>query len=89
MGSDSFDFDRFRKFVEPFEDRKDRVYVSRGTKCIGVGFNLERKDARAKIESLGLNYVKCFLGRRRSKMIKLTDYSKMIRGAPIIVHVEL
>ena len=53
------------QFIEPWEGRRNRVYVdSKGNRTIGVGFNLERPDARAKIEALGLNFDDVLSGRQ-------------------------
>jgi GH24 family phage-related lysozyme (muramidase) len=58
-----------RDYIERWEDRRSRVYKdSRGHPTIGVGFNLDRNDARNKVETLGLDYDKV-----RSGAIELTD----------------
>ncbi len=47
----------FKRRLTQFEGREDTVYDdSVGHPTIGVGFNLDRPDARQKIEALGLNY---------------------------------
>ena len=52
-------------FTEHWEARRQSVYVdSVGKKTIGVGFNLERGDARARIEALGLDYQAVLEGRQ-------------------------
>jgi len=39
------------------EDRRNRTYLdSEGIPTVGIGFNLKRADAPAKIAALGLNY---------------------------------
>lgn len=46
-----------RRFVEAHEGRRVDAYLdSRGIRTIGVGFNLQRPDASAKITALGLSY---------------------------------
>jgi GH24 family phage-related lysozyme (muramidase) len=46
-----------RRFVEAHEGRRVDAYLdSRGIQTIGVGFNLQRPDARPKITALGLSY---------------------------------
>lgn len=46
-----------RRFVEAHEGRRVDAYSdSRGIRTIGVGFNLQRPDARATISALGLSY---------------------------------
>ena len=45
------------------EGKKNHVYKdTEGHPTIGVGFNLDRSDARAKIEALGLDYAKVKAG---------------------------
>lgn len=45
------------------EGKRSKVYKdSEGVPTIGVGFNLKRSDAKAKIEALGLDYIKVFSG---------------------------
>ena len=44
-------------FIEPFEGRREVMYRDdRGNRTIGVGFNLERGDARRRIEAVGANF---------------------------------
>ena len=44
-------------FTEAFESRETHVYTdSEGIETIGVGFNLERDDAEARIVAVGANY---------------------------------
>jgi GH24 family phage-related lysozyme (muramidase) len=46
-----------RRFIEAHEGRRVDAYLdSRGIRTIGVGFNLQRPDAREKITALGLSY---------------------------------
>ncbi len=48
------------------EGRRPDTYLdSRGIPTIGVGFNLERADARATISALGLDYDEVLAGRQR------------------------
>ncbi len=52
-------------FIERWEGRKQRVYRdTKGNRTIGVGFNLERTDARAKIEAVGANFNDVLAGRQ-------------------------
>lgn len=50
--------ERINETIERHEGgRYDRVYEdSEGHPTIGIGFNLDREDAREKIEGLGLDY---------------------------------
>ena len=51
-------------FTEAFESRETNVYTdSEGIKTIGVGFNLERADAEARITAVGANYQNILNGR--------------------------
>lgn len=64
----------FTEFLEPLEGNSPRAYDDANTRTInmntkvigdptiGIGFNLTRKDARAKIEALGANYDKVLRG---------------------------
>ena len=45
------------EWTESWEGRRSRVYTdSKGHPTIGVGFNLDRSDARRQLEDLGLDY---------------------------------
>lgn len=53
------DKDEIKKLIEKHEGRESKVYKdTEGHPTIGVGFNLDRADARQKIEALGLDYDK-------------------------------
>jgi len=55
--------------VERNEARRHRAYFdSENNPTIGIGFNLRRKDARQKIEALGVNYDQAC-----NQQIELTD----------------
>jgi GH24 family phage-related lysozyme (muramidase) len=46
-----------KEWIESWEDRRPHVYTdTMGHPTIGVGFNLDRSDARRRIEDLGLDY---------------------------------
>ncbi|HVT61432.1 MAG TPA: glycoside hydrolase family protein [Thermoanaerobaculia bacterium] len=46
-----------KTLIEKHEGRKNTAYVdTAGHPTIGIGFNLDRSDARQKIEALGLNF---------------------------------
>lgn len=48
---------QLRNQLMQHENKKNRVYRdSKGIPTIGIGFNLQRSDAKKKIESLGLNF---------------------------------
>ena len=52
-----FDTESARRYITYNEGKKNHVYNdSLGIPTIGVGFNLKRGDAPAKIEALGLSY---------------------------------
>lgn len=52
-----FNRKRARKLITQFESRAERRYLdSMGHPTVGIGFNLDRSDAREKIEGLGLDY---------------------------------
>jgi lysozyme len=45
------------KFIEPHEGKRYKVYPDKmGIPTVGIGFNLNRGDARAKMQSIGANY---------------------------------
>jgi len=49
------DRDKLNKQLTQHEGKKSRVYIDpAGNPTIGVGFNLNRSDAKSKIEALGL-----------------------------------
>jgi WXG100 family type VII secretion target len=57
--------DDLMKYIEPWEGRRVGVYKDqKGNRTIGVGFNLERGDARAKIEAVGANFDDVLAGRQ-------------------------
>ena len=51
------DRDKLNKQLIQHEGKKNKVYIdTKGNPTIGVGFNLNRSDAKSKIEALGLNF---------------------------------
>jgi len=63
------DRDTLKRFIERHEGRRATAYAdSRNIPTIGVGFNLTRPDARAKLAGLGLDY-EAVCGKR----VALTD----------------
>jgi GH24 family phage-related lysozyme (muramidase) len=51
------DKDACKKYIELHEGRKEKAYVdTKKHPTIGIGFNLDRADAKQWVESLGLNY---------------------------------
>lgn len=63
------DKDQFKDLLERNEGRRDEVYTdTEGHPTVGVGFNLDRDDARSALESIGLDYDKV-----RDGSQKLTD----------------
>ena len=68
-GVGAFDKQKTKKMVAQHEGREPKVYLdTKKHPTIGVGFNLDRKDAREQIEAVGGNY-----DRVRSGKDKLTD----------------
>jgi GH24 family phage-related lysozyme (muramidase) len=60
------DRERFREQLSLHEGRRNLVYLdSEGIPTVGVGFNLNRADAREKIEALGLDYDKVRSGEQQ------------------------
>jgi GH24 family phage-related lysozyme (muramidase) len=58
-----------REWIERWEGRRSRVYTdTRGHPTIGVGFNLDRPDARGHIEDVGLDYDQV-----RAGLVELSD----------------
>lgn len=54
------------KFVEPFEGRHDKTYLdSKGIPTVGIGFNLQRPDARERMTAVGANYDRILAGQDR------------------------
>jgi GH24 family phage-related lysozyme (muramidase) len=59
------DLPKLRAQLIKHEDKKAKVYKdSEGVPTIGVGFNLQRADARKKIADLGLDYDKVLAGQQ-------------------------
>jgi GH24 family phage-related lysozyme (muramidase) len=57
--------DDIKELIEKHEGRRDHAYPdTAGHPTVGVGFNLDRPDAREKIEALGLNYDDVRAGRQ-------------------------
>lgn len=53
----NFDYNRVAEMIEKHEGKRDKVYSDTlNNPTIGIGFNLNRYDAREKIEALGLSY---------------------------------
>jgi GH24 family phage-related lysozyme (muramidase) len=64
-GKIALDKDTARDWIENWEGRRNHVYLdSHGHPTIGIGFNLDRADAREKIEDLGLDYDEVRAGNR-------------------------
>ena len=60
-----FDVERARTLITRYEGRYARVYRDpRGIPTIGIGFNLTRGDARARLQALGLDYQKVLDGQQ-------------------------
>lgn len=56
----------FEARIKRHEGRRDTAYnCSEGKRTIGYGFNLDRTDARQKIEDLGLNFSDVYSGRAK------------------------
>ena len=63
----------FAQFFEENEGRVKHVYPDpAGNSAIGVGFNLDRKDARQKITALGLDYDKILSGQQQMSDDQIT-----------------
>jgi lysozyme len=72
------DRDKLRKQIIRHEGLRNKVYKdSEGIPTIGVGFNLTRPDARAKIQGLGLNYDKVLAGQQE---LSETQALKLLEG---------
>ena len=57
------DIETIRRYITFNEGKRNEVYNdSLGIPTIGVGFNLQRRDAAPKIESFGLSYESVLLG---------------------------
>src|SRR5437764_14047965 len=57
--------DDIKELIERHEDRREHVYPdTAGHPTVGVRFNLNRSDAREKIEALGLYYDDVRAGRQ-------------------------
>jgi GH24 family phage-related lysozyme (muramidase) len=57
--------DRLRQQLATHEGREKKAYKdTMDIPTIGVGFNLNRKDAKAKIEALGLDYARVMEGKQ-------------------------
>ena len=53
------------QMIRRHEGTRERAYTdTRGNRTIGVGFNLERADARQTIQNFGLNYNEVYNGRQ-------------------------
>lgn len=69
LAFDEIDRAKLAKQLERHEGKRSKVYLdSEGIPTIGIGFNLKRSDAKAKIESLGLDYQQVLDGKQ-----ELTD----------------
>lgn len=66
--------------IEQHEGRRDRAYLdTEGHPTVGVGFNLDRPDARRRIEELGLNYDDV----RRGRVRLTNDQINRLRDADV------
>ncbi|NCO11862.1 hypothetical protein CO038_00910 [Candidatus Pacearchaeota archaeon CG_4_9_14_0_2_um_filter_39_13] len=56
-------YERLYEDLKRHESVRNTAYSDANGKSVGAGFNLERPDAREKIESFGLNYESVYNGR--------------------------
>jgi GH24 family phage-related lysozyme (muramidase) len=72
-GAAELDREKLRKQLMKHEGSKSKVYKdSEGIPTIGVGFNLDRPDDKAKIESFGVNYDKVKAGREELSQAQIS-----------------
>lgn len=72
----SFDYPRLVKDIKRHEDVREISYDDgEGVRTVGAGFNLEREDARQKIEKLGLDYNAVFRGTQK---LELSQIEKLL-----------
>lgn len=66
LAGESINVDRLTRQLEAHEGKSAVVYKdSRGIPTIGVGFNLQRTDARRRIEKLGLKFDDVLAGKAK------------------------
>lgn len=71
------DMEMMIPFIEKWEGRQRRAYIDAQEKhCIGVGFNLERLDAKEKIEALGLSFTEVLSG---GEVLKDAQIDELLR----------
>lgn len=81
----------YSEFIENWEGRRDAVYTdTAGNPTIGVGFNLNRSDARTAIEAIGANYDSVVNGTQRLNDTQIDRLlSDDVRGAVNYAHVTV
>jgi len=66
MSAGAFDKEKTKKMVAQHEGREPYAYLdTKKHPTVGVGFNLDRKDARERIEAIGGNYDRVRSGKDR------------------------
>lgn len=67
VGQPEIPVDKYMQFIEPHEGKRNYVYNdTRGIPTIGVGFNLNRKNAASILSMFGINYQNVLEGERVS-----------------------
>ena len=94
---DAVDIDvaKLEKQLTRHEGKRNKVYKdSVGIPTIGIGFNLKRADAKAKIEAVGGDYAKILAGGEEltdeqvSKLVKADVASSILAGREIVTNFD-
>ena len=85
----AMDIQKIKNWTTKWENRKEKVYTDSSVHqhpTIGIGFNLDRPDAKKKIQALGVNYSQVRSGsqtldQKQIDQLFHDDINKAINGA--------
>lgn len=61
----SYDLTKVSEMITRHEGKRNKMYLdTKGIPTVGIGFNLDRKDAKAQLKALGLDYNKVRSGKQ-------------------------
>lgn len=82
VGQQKIPVDTYMQFIEPHEGKRNYVYDdSRGIPTVGIGFNLNRKNAESILRMFGVNYQSVLDGERVSDEVIYKIFEEDVKYA--------